>query len=473
MPKPPGARALAFDILRRVERCGAFASILLQRLDNTIPPREIALTTEIVYGCLRFRLRDEWVLTALAGRPLAEIDPDIALLFRIAAHQILRLDRIPESAAVNEAVEAVRSLPGRGAPAQRRREGGARFLNALLRRVCREKSSLPLPHLPDDLATGNLEEAAVAAHLEAAAQALAVHHSHPPWMVKRWIARFGFRETRALLAANNTPAPLALRVDLAHASREEAAASLAAEGVATAPSLLLPDFLRVVEGAPQRTRAFERGVIYIQDEASGIVARLAGAAAGERVLDACAAPGGKALVLARMVGDAGRVVAGDRHPSRLNLITANARRMGVSNVHLVAGDFAAPPLRALFDAVLVDAPCSGTGVFRRDVESRYRLEPEDLAVLAERQRSILEGVASLVRPGGRLVYSVCSIEPEEGAMVVEAFLSGHAGFKRAGARGLPALAGVPAHFFAPDGSLVTLQHRDALDGFYAAVLVRR
>jgi 16S rRNA (cytosine967-C5)-methyltransferase len=459
-----------------VERSGAFASILLQKIGGDVPEREVRLATEIVYGCLRFKLRDEHVLVCLAGRPLDAIDPDIALLFRIAAHQVLRLDRIPERAAVAEAVAAARALPGRGAEAARRREGGSRLLNAVLRRLCREKGSLPLPALPAWIAE---EEAAAGGagasggppsfDAEALAAALAVHHSHPEWIVRRWIDRFGPRGAAALLAADNAPAPLSVRVDTARAGVAEAASGLAAEGVRTRPSEVLDDFLRVVAGAPQRTGAFRRGIIYIQDEASGIVPRLLGLRPGARVLDACAAPGGKALQMARIAGEEGIVVAGDRRPSRLALVRANARRMRVPRVLLVAGDFGRPPLRGEFDAALVDAPCSGSGVFRRDVESRYRLAPEDLAALARAQRALLDGVAPLVRRGGRIVYAVCSVEPEEGPDLIAGFLADHAGFAAADLR--PALPARP-DLFAPDGSLRTLPHLHDLDGFYAAGLVR-
>ena len=446
MPDPRDARTIAFEILQRVERRGAFASLLLQRLGPGVPEREIALATEIIYGCLRSRFRDEHVLEHLAGRPLKEIDPDIALLFRIAAHQILRLDRIPDSAAVNEAVKAARS------------SGAAKFLNAVLRRLCRERWRLPVPRIPGPPADPH-----------EIAEAMAVCESHPAWMIARWIGRLGVQETRLLLRANNTPAPLSVRVDLARAPREEAAASMASEGVRTSPSALLDDFLRVKGGAPQRTSAFRDGWIYIQDEASGLIPRLLAAAAGARILDACAAPGGKTLALARMTGETGRVVAADLHPSRLGLVAANVRRLGVTNVRLVAADMAQPPFSALFDAVLVDAPCSGSGVFRRDVESRYRLTPDQLAAIARTQAAILRGAASLVKPGGRLLYSVCSLEPEEGRDQVAALLAERSDLRRADLR--PLLPGRPDLFDA-EGDLATFPHRHDLDGFYAAALTR-
>ncbi|MBI3450339.1 MAG: 16S rRNA (cytosine(967)-C(5))-methyltransferase RsmB [Acidobacteria bacterium] len=462
IPRPgQRGRALAFDILRRVERQGAFASILLQHVGRAIPDREVALATELVYGTLRHRLHDEYLLARFAERPLAEIDPEVAILFRIATHQILRLDRIPERAAVHEAVEATRKLRGGGAATAPQREGAARFLNAVLRRLCREKESLPLPPVRNDEADSDHG---------AAVRALSIRRSHPEWLVRRYLDRLGAAECDALLAANNRPAPMGGRVDLARATLEEAARALAAEGVETVPSTRLPSFLRVTGGVPHKTVAFRRGWIYVQDEASGIVPHLVAPLAGARVLDACAAPGGKTLALARMVGGPGLVVAGDAHPARLDLVAANARRMRVANVRCVAGDFSvSPPVAGPFDAILVDAPCSGTGVFRRDVELRYRLTEGNLAVLARRQLALLEVLAPLLRPGGRLVYSVCSLEPEEGPDVVAAFLDRRAGFRRVDLA--PALSAHP-DLFAPDGTFRTAPHRNDLDGFFAAGMVR-
>lgn len=484
-----GGRAIAFDVLRRVEKEGAFASILLQNLDRSLEPREVHFATELVYGCLRFRMRDEHVLSRLSARPLEAIDSGIAILFRIAAHQILRLDRVPERAAVSEAVEAAKALPARGAAARGRgargrREAGARFLNAILRRLCREKNALPLPEPPTP--------ASARSDTGSAAQALSILHSHPAWMVRRWIDRLGIEDATALLQANNEPAPLSVRVDHARMSLDEAEALLRSDGVLTRPSGIGTGFLRVIEGAPQRTTAFRRGLIYIQDEASGLIPSLVAPKPGWRVLDACSAPGGKALALARAVevgggmgvgrpaleqglpgsqaGGRGIVVAGDLHPARLSLVAANMKRMRIGNLRLVAGDFAAPPFGAVFDAALVDAPCSGSGVFRRDVESRYRLSPEDLARIAANQRAILDGVASVVRPGGRLVYAVCSIEPEEGPEVVEAFLASREDYARIDLRlEQPHLA----RFVASDGTLRTWPQRDGFDGFYAAAMRRR
>ncbi|HXI01888.1 MAG TPA: 16S rRNA (cytosine(967)-C(5))-methyltransferase RsmB [Candidatus Saccharimonadales bacterium] len=456
MKSREGARTLAFRLLRRVEREGAFASILLQHAPRGLPREEVALLTELVYGVLRHRLTDEFLLAALSNRSLSKLDPDVVLLFRIAAHQILRLDRVPERAAVNESVEIAKGLGGSRRAS--RAAASAGFLNAVLRRLCRDKDRLPLPAVPDE-----------SAGPRAVAEALAVRHSHPAWLVERWLDRWGAAGTIALLEANNLPAPSCLAVNTARAAPEEVVRRLAAEGIEAERLAFPPGFLEVRRGSPAGSRAFEEGLFYIQDRASGIVPHLLAPAPGARVLDACSAPGGKTLALARMAGPSGRVVAADGNPGRVRLVTSNAARLGVSRILTVAADMRRPPFRLSFDAALVDAPCSGTGVFRRDPESRYRLAPADLIALAIRQREILDAVAPLVKPGGTLVYSVCSLEREEGEDQVAEFLSRHPDFARRDLR--DRLEPVPS-LIDEEGAMRSLPHVHAMDGFHAAALVR-
>ncbi|MFQ5845856.1 MAG: 16S rRNA (cytosine(967)-C(5))-methyltransferase RsmB [Planctomycetota bacterium] len=447
------AREAAFGILRRVERQGAYASLLLQAMGGeTLPARDRALVTELVYGVLRHRLYLDHVIAAFSSRPLERIDADLRLILRLALYQILYLDRIPARAAVNEAVAlARRRLGARGRAA-------AGFANALLRAVGSQPARVP--QVPPVLGAAD------------PARALALGASHPEWMVRRWIERFGLDGAERLLAAQNRPAPVALRVNLRRATSERVAAALSAQGVPTAPGRFLERFLVVARGAPQRTDAFRRGEFYIQDEASGLVARMARARPGERILDACAAPGGKALALAETTGERGLVVAGDPHAARLGLLRDNARRLGLSWCVAVAGDFAGQRLPlapgAAFDIVVVDAPCSGTGVIRRHPELRYRLSPAGLDRLVELQARLLERCAPLVRVGGSLLYSVCSLEPEEGPLQARRFLEEHRGFVAEdprpdlpkAARALVAAGELPC--------LITLPHRDDLDGFFAA-----
>lgn len=444
------ARRAALEILRRVETGDAYASVLLRASGTT--GRDMALTTELVYGVLRRRMWLDHVVGTFSSRPIEAIDRKLLQILRVAVYQILFLDRIPDHAAVNEAVRGAHTIARGG-------KAGAAFVNGLLRTLLRKRDRIPSP--PDP------------ARAQDPAAALALAESHPVWLVRRWIDRLGLEETSKLLAAANARAPQALRANRLRIEPEELAARLAAEGVRTRPSAVLPGFLIVEEGSPQRTRAFDEGLFYIQDEAAGLVVAMAGAAAGMRVLDVCAAPGGKATALVEIVGAEGVVIAADRHPTRLNLLVENIRRLGVRCATVAADMTANAPLRddARFDLVLVDAPCSGTGIIRRHPELRYRLSPEDLERFTAIQSALLARSAERVRPGGALVYAVCSLEPEEGPELVRAFLVAHPEFhSEAPPIGFPAPAVIDQGANGP--ALVTLPHRDAMDGFFAMRLRR-
>jgi len=444
-------RQAAFDVLRRVDQEGAWSSVLLQHL--TLPQRDIALATELVYGVLRRQMRLDQVIERFASRPLDRIDPALKITLRLALYQILHLTRIPPHAAVNEAVEMARRVAGRYP------EAAAGFVNGMLRAVLRDR-----PRAEASLEVCDTDDPA---------PALAVSESCPEWLVRRWLSSFGRAGAADLLAAMNRPASVALRVTTRGGSRDGVAGALESEEIPTRPSRYLPDFLVADGGAPQRTEAFRRGDFYIQDEASGLVARMAGAVTGDRILDACAAPGGKALSMAQSVGPTGLVIAADLHPSRLRLLRANAERLGLAHCVGLAADLSgqSAPLSpaSSFDVVLVDAPCSGTGVIRRNPELRYRLSPGSLSQLAALQHRLLSRCAGLVRPGGALVYSVCSLEPEEGVRQAERFGHEQPGFLLADPRPLldeAARALVADTAVGP--CLVTLPHRDDLDGFFAA-----
>lgn len=443
----PNPRREAFRILRRVEDAGAFASVLLEtRAAELRDPREAALLTEIVLGVLRRRAALDHAIAAAAMRPLAEIDSAVLTAIRIGAYALCFLDRVPDFAAVDTAVALVKEAGFAKA---------AGFANGVLRKVARERSAL----LPPKPSTGNVE-------------ALSVFRSHPGWWTRRIVDRFGWDHADALLAANNEPAATVLAPWPPAGASAELAQALAAEGVEVAACRFAPGGLRVVSGVPQRARAFREGAFWIQDEASQLAALLFGEAVGPQVLDACAAPGGKTLALAARTVRGGLVVAADRHARRLTRLTQNVRRMGADNVVAVAADMGGPtPFARTFDDVLVDAPCSGTGTLRRHPEIRWRLRPEDLGTLGERQRLILRAAAELVRPGGRLVYSVCSIEPEEGDAVIAGFLADRQEFSRADPRG--GMPDAAKALVGDDLALRTSPLDDGMDGFYAVLLTRR
>lgn len=440
------ARRAAFDILVRVEAGGAWAEPLLDRRERDLAGTpEAGLLHELVLGVLRQRRVLDHVLERASSRPVSRMDRPVRNALRIGAYSLLFLDRVPAFAAVATAVDLTRYG---GA------DGATGFVNAVLRRVARERDRL-LPPAPE---RGDVE-------------GLALRYSHPTWWVARLVDRVGWEAALARLEANNRPAPTVLRPNLLRTTPEELSRRLLAEGVRTEPGLVLPGALRVVSGLAQRSRAFREGLFWIQDEGSQLVSELFGASPGRRLADLCAAPGTKTLALAERAPEDGVVIASDRHERRLRRLAAGLARLGFGRrvLPVVADAAGRAPFRGGFDAVLVDAPCSGTGTLGRRPEIRWRIAPEHLAPLAARQESILETAARLVRPAGEIVYAVCSLEPEEGPDLLRRFLERHRGFEiRDPAQRLP---GAARDLVAADGSLNTAAAA-GLDGFYAVVLVR-
>jgi 16S rRNA (cytosine967-C5)-methyltransferase len=443
-------RAAALTVLERVELAGGSSNALLAEIE--IPDeRERHLATTLVYGVLRRRRTLDRLIEKTSSRQLSEIDTRTLIVLRLALFQILFLTRVPRAASVNEAVSLLRARRGRGAAA---------FANGVLRTSCRllEKSpdeALLLQEAPGD-PVGFLSE----------------KHSCPRFLVERYLERLGRQECEALLDTFNRPAPIVLRLRQGLSDAGPLRERLLEEGVETTPSPLLAGALRVVRGSPQRTQVFREGLIYIQDEAAQIVALLLlpiDPAAG--FLDLCAAPGGKLLAVAEALPQDALVVAADAFAERLRIFEDNAMRARIGGILKVVMDAARPALRRSFGRVLLDAPCSGTGVIRRHPEIRWRRRPEDILRSAEKQAGALRAAADLVSPSGRLVYSVCSLEPEEGQQQVEGLLAARRDLVVVDAR----LLLPPSLHRLVDGSgfLQTLPHRDDTDGFFAAVLARR
>jgi 16S rRNA (cytosine967-C5)-methyltransferase len=444
--KDTGPRRLACEILDRIDRGRSRASQELARLGGDLQDeRDVRLATELVYGTLRHRAEIDFHLERLSGRPLERIEPALISCLRTGLYQILHLDRVPPSAAVDQAVALATARSGR--------RGGS-FVNAVLRNACRRRLELRLPPEDDD-----------------PVGSLALQHSVPVWMISRWWERLGEQETRALLLSLSRPALLSLWVHPGRSDPKRLASELSAEGVLTEASPLLPGSLRVLSGQPQRTRPFKSGRCYIQDEASQVIPLLMSAAPGELLADLCSAPGGKAFLLACQVESEGRILAFDRSRSRLRTLVENRDRLDLPNVLPVAADLEVGlPLVGPLAGILVDAPCTGTGILRRQPEIRWRRTPSDLTSLAQRQSALLDAAAPLVAPGGRLVYSVCSLEPEEGEDRVTLFLARHSEFHLADAREAlpPSLAGIVTD----SGTIRTWPHRQNMDGFFAAILRR-
>jgi 16S rRNA (cytosine967-C5)-methyltransferase len=436
------ARRLAHEVLLRVEDTDAFADVLLgERLARvSLPARDQALATRLVYGTLAWQGRLDHHLADLVRTPLARLDPPVRAALRLGLYQLLFLDRVPAHAAVDTSVRLAGSA-GRGARG---------LVNAVLRRAATAgRAGLALP----DAAVDPIAR-------------LAVEWSHPRWLVERFAADVGAAELAALLAADNAYAGTALRANRLRTTPVALAEALRAGGVDVAPGRWAGDALVVAEGAARvRTlSAWRDGACAFQGEASQLVTALLAPAPGARVLDACAGAGGKALHAAALVGSGGRVVALDPRAAHLRRLAPEAARLGASGiVGPVAGDARRPPFVAPFDAVLVDAPCSGLGTLARHPELRWRRGPEDVSRLAALQADILAGVASLVRPGGVLVYAVCTLTAAETTGVVDAFRARAPGFAAERAD-----AWLPAALVTPAGHLRTLPHRDGVDGFFAA-----
>ena len=451
---PTKTRLIAVRVLERVQRAGAFADLLLSstlaRSTLTAPDR--AFATDLVYGTLRWRGRIDFLLSQLLDRDLEKLEPLVATALRIGAYQIVFSDRVPAMAAVDESVRCVRAAGV---------ERATGLVNAVLRRLATEHSDIPLPTLEDD-------------PLEHITHTL----SMPTWIAARWLELFDPEEAAALARASNDPPPLTIRVNRLRTTAASLLEEVRVRFPEAAPCRVAPDGIVLGrKGNPAIDVAFRRGLFTVQDEASQLIVGLLDPAPGERVLDACAAPGGKATAVAERVGPSGAVLAVDRHPSRLDLVRRTARRLEQSQLTCCDGDatrglseVATPP----FDRILVDAPCSGLGTLRRNPDARWRIRPETPNHLAEKQLSILRGAAALLRPGGVLVYSTCTLLPEENENVVRSFLEAPrvegAVFELATPSEIPQEV---REVVGADGFLRTFPHRHDADGFFGARLQRR
>ena len=429
------ARGAAADVLTDL-RGGELLDSAFDRRTVKLDPRDRRWTRELVFGMLRQRSWLDALLDDRVRGGLAKLDPDLIDLLRLGAYQLLSMGSVPAYAAIGQTVELTKRRHGIGA---------SKLANAVLRRLDRERDRLAVATPEDPV------------------EALALQHSHPRWLVARWIARWGADETRLLLEANNREAPLVARPY--HVVREQLEAMFEGAGVSVTDAPLVPDSLVLTAGVGAMTElgAFKQGLFHLQDPASTLVTRYAAIAPGARVADLCAAPGGKTLELART---AGTVFAGDASFARLARVRENVRRLDASNVVPFVGDARFPAVRGM-DAVLIDVPCTGTGTFRRHPDARWRLKVSDLAVLPAMQRSILRAASTAVRPGGLLVYSTCSLETEENDAQIESFLSDSPDWRLEP----PPEGAVPAAVL-DAGRLRVLPQRHGTDGAFAARLRR-
>ena len=417
------ARLAAFRILQQVEN-GAFSSVLLAAEEPGLKPTDRALCHELVLGVLRWQLRLDKIVEHFSKRRVESLDRAVRIALRLGLYQLHYLTRIPASAAVNESVSLVRHA---------RLSSATAFVNAVLRRAVKEADYDPAAGLSDPLAR------------------IAIQTSHPAWLIERWTNAFGVAEAEAFAVANNTVPTTAFRVVKNRADESPVISRLRAAGAKVEASQVTEGAWRV-SGATSLVRELSAaGEIYLQDEASQLVARVLDVRPGERVLDLCAAPGGKTTLMADRADDNAMIVAADRSASRMETVVGTSRLQQLKNITPVLLDATEelPFASRAFDKVLVDAPCSGTGTLRRNPEIRWRLAAPDIAAFAAVQKQILNRAADAVNPRGRLVYSTCSVEREENEGVIEEFLARN------------------DHFRMID-SLRTWPQRQECDGFFIA-----
>ncbi|MEN1934366.1 16S rRNA (cytosine(967)-C(5))-methyltransferase RsmB [Paenibacillus sp. 102] len=438
-------RELALDGLIQVEKSGAYSNLLLNNLieKSEIDRKDIGLLTEIVYGTIQRRDTLDYYLQPFLRK---KVEAWVKVLLRLSLYQMIYLDRVPERAAIHEAVEIAK---------RRGHKGIAGMVNGVLRSIQRE--GVP-----------SVEE------IQDPVKRLAVAMSHPEWLVQEWVSAYGLETAQKMCEVNMLPPVSAARVNVDKATVEEAIALLENEGIQAKYGDLSEDAIQIEKGNVAHTEAFQKGFLSIQDESSMLVARALEPSAGDTVLDSCAAPGGKTTHIAERLKGTGKVTSLDLHPHKVRLIEQQAKRLGLENVESKALDarkvqehFA----NESFDKILVDAPCSGFGVIRRKPDIKLGKEKGDSERLSTIQLAILDKVAPLLKAGGRLVYSTCTIEKIENEQVIERFLQDHPEFEWDTT--IKERMPEKLHPYINDGQVQILPHYFATDGFYIACLRKK
>jgi 16S rRNA (cytosine967-C5)-methyltransferase len=441
---PLSAREVALEILTRVEQDKAYSNLLLNQMLQKHPLERVdaGLVTEIVYGTIQHLNTVDYYLNRFVAKGVQKLEPWVRNLLRLSLYQVVYLERIPPHAIVNEAVNIAK---------KKGHQGISGMVNGVMRNVLRQKDQLTIsPSLP-------------------AAEQIALAYSHPQWMVSRWISQFGELTAKLICEANNTPPKTSARVNTLQHSQAEMINMMQQEGMAAKTSELAPRGIIIEHGGNLAfTRWFAEGGITVQDESSMLVAEAVNPEPGMRVLDCCAAPGGKTTHLAEKMNDIGSIVACDVHEHKIALIREQANRLKLDSIETVCSDAAdLPSLYAdeSFDCILLDAPCSGLGVIRRKPDLKWTKQEQEIADICVLQKKLLDSVHRLLRPGGILVYSTCTMEQEENQGMIQQFLERHPQFK---------LEAFPQGMFAGKsdsasaGMLQILPHQYQSDGFFIA-----
>ncbi len=436
------AREIAVKVLNRIERTDSYLDKVLDfelryaelsRLDKSF-------LTELVNGTVRWKLRIDYVISQFYRGDYAKLDVNIKNAIRVAMYQIMFLERVPQSAAVNEAVEFVKKLRGQFL---------ANLVNAILRTSIRKLDSVQYPSIEED-----------------PIKALSIVHSFPIWLVRRFVNRFGVYETEQLLTSLNERPRLSVRVNPKKISVEELSSSFENKGLKVTKGRFLPNFF-CVEGLSRigELESFRAGQFTVQDESAGLVSRLLDPKPSDRILDMCAAPGGKTTHMLELTGGAADITAVEKYENRARLIQDTVDRMGYSQIKIVVADAGMYSDAVLFDKILIDAPCTGFGVMKKKPDSKWKRELEDIGLLNQIQTNILENAVKLLKPNGVIVYSTCTIESAENQDIVQGFLARHPEFTLE-----PADAFVDRSLVSKEGYIETFPHRNDMDGSFAARL---
>jgi ribosomal RNA small subunit methyltransferase RsmB len=445
------ARSVAVQILAQVEVERAYANLLLQRmLGKLTDNRDRQLATLLVNGVLKHRLTLDYALRLHLSKPMSALPHEVRAILRCGAFQLLYVDKVPDAVAVNESVELTKPYPK-----------FTGLVNSVLRKVMDKGWDLPWPDLKRE-----------------PVRYLSVRYSHPEWMIRRWLKRWGVEETEELCRVNNEPAQTWIRTNTLKISRQDLVDRLKQEGITVELGNRVPESLKIHNfGAIDRLPSFQEGLFTVQDESSQLVAHVVDPQPGQSVLDACSAPGGKTTHLAQRMDNQGNIQAFDIHSHKLELIEQSAQRLGIRIIQPQLGDARDLPGVKLYSQqhVLVDAPCSGLGVLRRKADLRWQKEEQNLKDLPQLQLAILERAASCVEIGGDLVYSTCTIEPEENFELVKRFRSEHPEFETVNlVELLPfTLEDERDVRQASKGMLQLLPHRHGMDGFFLAKFRRK
>jgi 16S rRNA (cytosine967-C5)-methyltransferase len=437
----PGTRALALDALHKICDQGRKPKGVIEELSGSLDKRERSFLMELVYGVLRYRDTIDWALHSLLRKPLG-LSQETRNNLRLAAYQIL-FTRVQDWAAVNEAVEL------------EKHKGRPEVVNGVLRSLLRKPSTERVNLAPVER--------------KGAVPYIALATSHPSWLIKRWVKRFGEKGARELAEANNRVPPFTLRVNTLRCTRDQFLRRLSSLGVTGEPTPFSPDGITLKGFPAMKELSSLRDSFVVQDEAAQLITYLLEPKSGERILDACASPGGKTTHIAQMIKDRGEILALEIDEGRIPQLKENMSNLNINSITVLHGDFIElnKSRKCYFDSIMLDAPCSALGVIRRNPDIKYRRTPEDLKGFTNKQLTMLRAAAKMVKPGGSIVYSVCSTEPEEGEEVVKEFLKDSADFYIIDTA-LPFL-----QKFVKEGLFRTYPHIHDMDGFFGVRLCKR